>query len=370
MLNKEEIARYARHIKIDGVGMEGQERLKNARVLVIGAGGLGCPVLQYLVAAGVGTIGVVDDDVVDASNLQRQILFDINDIGKSKVESAIAKLGKQNPFVKLIPHALRLTNANALELFEGYDIILDGTDNFPTRYLVNDACVIAKKPLVFGSIYKFEGQISVFNYQEGPSYRCLYPNPPKQGEVPNCSEIGVIGVLPGVIGTRMASECIKMILGLGDILNGKLLLTDILGNKNMVLSISKKQENLERTELEEDYRDFCGIKEPEPLDAEISAAELNRRLQEGEEIVLIDVREPYEHEICLIAESKKIPLGELPERFAEVRKDVPTVMICHHGMRSMSAIQFLEPMGYSNLINLEGGIHAWALEVDSEMTTY
>lgn len=370
MLSKEEIARYARHIKIDGVGKEGQLKLKKAKVLVVGAGGLGCPVLQYLVAAGVGTIGVLDDDVVDVSNLQRQILFDIDDVDKPKVERSIAKLAKQNPYVNLVPHVFRLTNTNAVDLFALYDIVIDGSDNFPTRYLVNDACVIAGKPLVFGSIYKFEGQISVFNYKDGPSYRCLYPTPPKNGEVANCSDIGVIGVLPGVIGTRMAAECIKIILGLGEVLNGKLLLTDILGNKNMMLSITKKEGNLARKELDADYEEFCGMKEEKPLGESIFASELAQRLIKGENIILVDVREPFEQEICLIKNSITLPLGEIPDRFEEIELNTPVVMVCHHGMRSLSAIRFLLTKGYTNLVNLEGGIHSWALNVDKEMPTY
>ena len=370
LLSKEEIARYSRHIKIDGVGLEGQEKLKTASVLVIGAGGLGCPVLQYLVAAGVGGIGIVDDDVVDASNLQRQILFDVEDIGKSKASTAIAKLSKQNPFVELVEHAVRLTNENALNIFEGYDIVIDGTDNFPTRYLVNDACVILDKPLVFGSIYKFEGQVSVFNYEGGPSYRCLYPNPPKEGEVPNCSEIGVIGVLPGVIGTRMASECIKIILGIGEVLKGKLLLIDILGNKNLQLNITKNPENWERKVLEENYEDFCGITDLRMEMNEISVKELNERIKAGENLKLVDVREEFEYEICLIPESIKIPLGQISDRSDEIDRLTPTVVICHHGRRSASAIELLKAKGFTNLINLTGGIHSWAIEVDNEMATY
>ena len=237
-------------------------------------------------------------------------------------------------------------------------------------YLVNDACIILKKPLVFGSIYKFEGQISVFNYEGGPSYRCLYPNPPKAGEVRNCSEIGVIGVLPGVIGTRMASECIKMILGIGEVLSGKLLLIDILGNKDLLLSISKNAENWRRLELEEDYEVFCGIADSSMEMNEISVNELNDRINSGGDLKLVDVREEYEHEICLIPNSIRIPLGAIPERFQEIDRNIPTVVICHHGMRSASAIEFLKTKGYTNLINLEGGIHSWALEIDAQMEQY
>lgn len=369
MLNKEEIARYSRHIKIEGVGFDGQVKLKHAKILVVGAGGLGCPVLQYLTAAGVGTIGIVDDDLVDPSNLQRQILYDLNDVGKSKVEAAIKKLSDQNPFVQFIAYPERLTSDNALDIFKEYDIILDGSDNFPTRYLVNDACIITGKPLVFGSIYKFEGQVTVFNYENGPSYRCLYPTPPQAGEVPNCSEIGVIGVLPGVIGTRMASECVKMILKIGEVLSGKLLIMDLLGNSNLLISIARNPENWKRKELEKSYEDFCGISQVS-VGEQISALELDKLLSKGENIVLVDVREKFEQDICLISGSQCIPLGEISLRMDEIDRSVPTVMICHHGMRSQSAIEFLNSQGFTNLINLEGGIHAWAVDVDRTMATY
>ena len=369
MLSKEEISRYSRHIQIAEIGMDGQKKLKQARVLVIGAGGLGCPVLQYLTAAGVGKIGIVDDDLVDASNLQRQILFDQNDIGKSKVEVAIKKLSKQNSFVQFVGYTERLTNGNALNLFKDYDIIVDGSDNFPTRYLVNDVCVVTGKPLVFGSIYRFEGQVTVFNFENGPSYRCLYPTPPQAGEVPNCSEIGVIGVLPGVIGTRMASECVKMILKIGEVLSGKLLIMDLLGNSNLLISIARNPDNWERKELESNYEDFCGIR-PSFIGKQISALDLNSLLNNAESFTLLDVREKFEQEICLIPGSQCIPLGEIALRIDEIDRAVPTIVICHHGMRSQSAIEYLNSQGFTNLINLEGGIHSWAVEVDSSMPVY
>ena len=338
--------------------------------MVIGAGGLGCPVLQYLTAAGVGTIGIVDGDVVEKSNLQRQILYTTEDVGTSKVKAAIKHLELQNPHVAFIAHEERLTTDNALDIIKGYDMVLDGTDNFPTRYLVNDACTILDKPLVFGSIYKFSGQVSVFNYHGGPSYRCLYPQPPQEGEVPNCSEIGVIGVLPGIVGTLMASECIKMILQLGDVLNGKLLLVDTLGNQYMSLQVTRNEENFTRQELEKDYLEVCGIKKV-VLDAEMNAQEIYQLMEDGQSFHFLDVREPYEFDICQIENSQLIPLGEVPHRSDEIiQNGRPTVVVCHHGIRSARAIQYLESQGFRNLINLRGGIHAWAVEVEENMARY
>ncbi len=368
-LSPQEITRYARHIRLNNVGIEGQERLKMAKVLVIGAGGLGCPVLQYLVAAGVGTIGIVDDDLVDETNLQRQVLYDLDDVGLPKAESAVRKLTKQNPFVAFNIHAERLTTENALKICAPYDILIDGTDNFPTRYLVGDVSVILGKPLVFGSIFKFEGQVSVFNYEGGPSYRCLYPEPPTAGQVPNCSEVGVIGVLPGVIGTRMATECLKIILGIGEVLSGQLLLTDLLGNTDRVLRIRRNDENFTRKVLEEDYLDFCGLKE-EQREEGISPETLHEWLVAGKSVQLVDVREPFEFEICRIEGSISIPLGELNDRLQDLDTGLPKVMICHHGTRSAAAIDFLRSKGMGQLINLEGGIHAWAKVVEPQMPTY
>lgn len=369
MLSQDEIERFSRHIRLTSVGLEGQERLKAARVLVIGAGGLGCPILQYLCAAGVGTIGIVDDDRVDVSNLQRQVLYTVEDVGRRKVECAIACLSRQNPHVNFEPHALRLDRENALEICVKYDILIDGTDNFPTRYLVGDVSVLLNKPLVFGSIFKFEGQVAVFNYQDGPSYRCLYPTPPAPGQVPNCSEIGVLGVLPGFIGTRMAAECLKMILGIGEVLSGKLLMTDLLGNSERILKIRKQEENWNRSELELDYAVFCGIVE-QVMPEGISAKTLNEWIQANKMIQLIDVRESYELELCVIPGSHWIPLGEIGERVNEIDPNRIKVVICHHGMRSAMAIKFLKSLGCSQLVNLEGGIHAWATTVDSTMQRY
>lgn len=368
-LSKDEQIRYARHFSLDQIGPEGQNRLKAAKVLVVGAGGLGCPVLQYLTAAGVGTIGIVDGDVVEASNLQRQILFGQNDVGKNKVERAIVRLQDQNPFTRFVAHPMRMDVSNALELAEEYDIVVDGSDNFPTRYLVNDTCVVLNKPLVFGSIFKFSGQVAVFNFQGGPSYRCLYPEPPQEGEVPNCSEIGVLGVLPGLVGTLMATECLKMILGIGEVLSGKLQLLDSLSNQKSLIGFQRNEANFTRTALEPDYDVVCGISNNLPMKS-ISAVELKQQLDNGEKYHFLDVREPYEFELCSLPGSQLIPLNDIPGRMQEVPKDRPCVVICHHGMRSAHAIVYLEDHGFDQLINLEGGIQTWAEEVDEAMTQY
>ena len=369
MLSQEEISRYQRHLSLSNVGVEGQEKLRSAKVLVVGVGGLGCPILKYLTAAGVCTIGLIDYDLVDESNLQRQILFDVNDVGKSKVECAISKLSKQNPFVDYVPFNQKLTKDNVLSVLKDFDIIIDGTDNFSTRYLVGDASLILNKTLVFGSIYKFEGQVSVFNFRNGPSFRCAFPNPPKANEVPNCSDIGVIGILPGVVGTRMAAECIKVILGIGEVLSGKLMLIDILGNQNIIVTIQKNVENFNRTELEESYDLNCEI-ENEKRDMIITAKQLKEDLDNGVEYQLIDVREDFEYEICAIEKSKLVPMSEITSRYSEIDSDKNTVVICHHGMRSAQVINFLASKGYEYLINLKGGIHSWARDVDTEMTRY
>jgi molybdopterin/thiamine biosynthesis adenylyltransferase/rhodanese-related sulfurtransferase len=369
MFNNEEIKRYNRHIILSEIGMEGQEKLKQAKVLAIGAGGLGCPILQYLAAAGVGTIGIVDDDKVDESNLQRQVLFTVQDIGKSKAETAKEKLLALNPHLKIEVYPFRLSSENALDIFGKYDIIVDGTDNFPTRYLVNDACVIADKPLVFGSIFKFEGQASVFNYENGPTYRCLYPEPPGPGEVPNCSEIGVLGVLPGLIGTIQANEVLKIILGIGEVLSGKLLTLDALSMTTHLLRFKAQESSKQITKLI-DYEDFCGLSEPLIEGDAISVETLNEWLQQGKEVQVIDVREPHEFKICNIG-ADLIPMSSITEGIAKIATDKPVVVMCHHGSRSQSVINFLQEEGeFNNLINLTGGIHEWALRIDTGMATY
>lgn len=369
-LSTQELKRYNRHIILPDFGLESQEKLKQAKVLVIGAGGLGCPILQYLTAAGLGTIGIIDDDVVDESNLQRQVLFSTEDIGKSKAETAKEKLSLQNPHIQFQTYQERLTNGNALNIIKEYEIVVDGSDNFQTRYLVNDACVILNKVLVFGAIFKFEGQLSVFNYTNGPTYRCLFPEPPLPGEVPNCSEIGVIGVLPGIIGSMMANETIKIITQKEGVLSGKLLMIDTLSMNQSIISFTKNPENSNISELS-DYDAFCGIAEQEiELGQSISPKEL-RELLNTSEVQLIDVREPHEYEICHIEGSKLIPLQQIPTRYNEIDQNKSTVVICHHGMRSASAIQFLEQThGFKNLTNLSFGIDGWALEVDQEMERY
>ena len=370
VLSKEEHKRYDRHIRLSEVGVCGQERLKSASVLVIGAGGLGCPVLQYLTAAGVGKIGMVDGDVVSESNLQRQVLYGHSDIGQSKVEVAVRKSKDQNPFVKYVVFKEFLTVENAIEIIEEFDIVIDGTDNFPTRYLVNDACVIAKKPLVVGSIFKFEGQVSVFNYQGGPSYRCLYPEMPKAGDVPNCSEVGVLGVLPGFVGMMMVNECLKMILEIEEVNSGKVQVVNLLQNTNLTINIARNETNFSREQLESTYEFDCESTEKKQSMKAITVQELNKRLQAGESIQLIDVREPFEFEMCAISNSLPIPLNTIPANLSVIKKDIPVVFICHHGMRSASAIHFAEGEGFTNLINLTGGIDAWAREIDDEMEIY
>ena len=359
-LNNSEKNRYNRHILLDKVGLIGQEKLKAAKVLVIGAGGLGCPVLQYLTAAGVGTIGIIDFDTVDETNLQRQILFGVDNVGLNKAEVAQLKLKKQNPFVHFNVYPERLTNKNALSLFANYDIIVDGTDNFSTRYLVNDVCIITGKPLVYGAIYKFEGQVAVFNYRNGPSYRCLFPEPPEAGSVPNCSEIGVIGVLPGLIGTQQANEVIKIILEIGEPLSGKLLTYDALAASFLTITVPRSEEQIQKVlknknELENfDYDFFCGIKN-QPLKSEINVEEL-RNLLRKKEIQIIDVRETHEQPQIAELKAINIPLNTLPERLNEIEKTKKTVVFCQHGIRSLHAIDYLQQQGFEDLINLKGGI--------------
>jgi len=347
-LTDKEEKHYNRHLILDEIGLLGQLKLKQAKVLVVGAGGLGCPVLQYLTAAGVGTIGMIDDDIVSVSNLQRQILYTYDDIGKSKVISAVKHLSKLNPFVHFLTYQEKLTRENAVKLFAEFDIIVDGTDNFPTRYLCNDAAILAKKPLVFGAIYKFEGQVSVFNYKNGPTYRCLYPNSPKPNEVPNCSEIGVLGVLPGIIGSLQANEVLKIICDLGDLLTGKLLTFDALRMQQLVLKFQKTKEAVVTT-LNDDYDFFCGITAP--------AQEISLEILENEKDVynLLDVREDWERAEYHIG-GLHIPLGELQERISELQSDKDLVVYCKSGVRSKKAIELLKKANFSkSLLNLKDG---------------
>ncbi|CAM1346459.1 molybdopterin-synthase adenylyltransferase MoeB [Tenacibaculum crassostreae] len=349
MLTTEEQKQYNRHIILDKIGKEGQLKLKKAKALVIGAGGLGCPVLQYLTAAGIGRIGIIDDDVVSQSNLQRQILYTIEDIGNSKAETASKRLSKLNPFVQFNVYKEKLTVVNAVALFKQYDVIVDGSDNFATRYLTNDAAVLTNKPLVYGAIFKFEGQVSVFNYKESATYRCLYPNPPKPEESPNCSEIGVLGVLPGIIGGLQANEVIKIICGIGDVLVNKLLMYDTLSMRQMILKFEKTK-RAEVTELDDDYEFFCGIKKAAN---EITQEELQNKLSNYN---LLDVREVWEREQYHI-EGQHIPLGELSNRYKEIAINKPVVVYCKSGIRSQQAIDLLEKqLEDTTFINLKGGL--------------
>jgi sulfur-carrier protein adenylyltransferase/sulfurtransferase len=361
MLSDSEKYRYSRHLLLDKVGEEGQLKLKAAKVLVIGAGGLGCPVLQYLTAAGIGTVGIIDFDTVDETNLQRQVLFTKEDIGKNKALIAASRLNQLNEFVNFNIYAEKLTNSNAIELFNQYDIIVDGTDNFSTRYLVNDACIRTNKALVYGAIYKFEGQVTVFNYKGGPSYRCLFPVPPDSGSVPNCSEIGVIGVLPGLIGTQQANEVIKIILEIGEPLSGKLVMYDALKANQFIVDIERNEEQIKIAQQINfdlyDYDYFCGIKKDEYM-KQISAQELKELLTK-EDIQVIDVREPHEQPKVESLNAINIPLQSIPQNMDKIAKDKKVIIHCQHGVRSMHAIDFLEQNGFDNLINLTGGIVTW-----------
>ncbi len=380
-LDASEYARYSRHLILPEVGLEGQRRLKAAKVLMIGTGGLGSPLGLYLAAAGIGTLGIVDFDVVDESNLQRQIIHGTKDLGRPKIESARDRLLDINPNTKINAYETRLTSENALELFAGYDVIVDGTDNFPTRYLVNDACVLTGKPNVYGSIFRFEGQASVFWAERGACYRCLYPEPPPPGLVPSCAEGGVLGVLPGIVGTIQANEVIKVILGAEGILLNRLLLFDAWKMSFREVKLRKDKncpvcgENPTIKELI-DYEEFCGLKSAvsEPAEnalEEITAIELNSRLSSGEDIQLIDVREPFEYEIAQIPNTKLIPLAQVVARTAEIDPARTTVVHCKGGVRSAKAIEALKSNGFpGKLINLKGGILAWSDEVDPSVPKY
>jgi len=377
-LSKEEILRYSRHLIMPEVGMEGQQKLKTARVLCIGAGGLGSPLALYLGAAGVGTLGIVDFDVVDYTNLQRQIIHSTADVGRKKLDSAAEKLKSINPFLNVHTFETKLSSENALELFRDFDIIADGTDNFPTRYLVNDACVLTGKPNVYGSIFRFEGQASVFATEQGPCYRCLYPEPPPPGLVPSCAEGGVLGILPGLVGVIQATEVIKLILGKGDPLIGRLLLVDALGMKFRELKLRKNPDcpacGTHRTITKLiDYNQFCGIRgEEKPVESgipEMQVEELKRRLDAGEDIFVLDVREPHEYQICNIG-GHLIPLNDLPKRINELDSSREIVAHCKMGGRSAKAVQFLRQAGFEKVHNLTGGITAWADRVDPKMPKY
>ncbi len=378
-LSKEEVLRYSRHLIMPEVGMDGQLKLKQAKVLCIGTGGLGAPLGLYLTAAGVGRVGLVDFDVVDSTNLQRQVLFGTKDVGKPKIAAAANRLRDLNPDIQIDTFETHLTSDNALEIMKDYDIIVDGTDNFPTRYLVNDACVILGKPNVYGSIFRFEGQITVFGYPGGPCYRCLYPEPPPPGLVPSCAEGGVLGVLPGIVGTIQAAETLKLIIGKGDPLVGRLLLFDALGMKFRELKLRKNPEcpvcgaHPTVTKLI-DYVEFCGIRgEEAPTTVtnipEITPRELKTRLDRGDELYILDVREPHEYQICNI-DGNLIPLGELARRVHELDSSIEIVAHCRSGKRSAEAVDFLLKAGFRKIWNLKGGILAWSDEVDPSVPKY
>jgi adenylyltransferase/sulfurtransferase len=384
-LTRDELSRYARHLILPEVGVEGQQKLKAARVLCVGAGGLGSPLALYLSAAGVGTLGLVDFDVVDASNLQRQILHSTRDVGRKKLDSAEEKLAALNPAVHVVKHQTMLSSANAMDILKDYDIVADGTDNFPTRYLVNDACVLLGKPNVYGSVFRFEGQASVFATREGPCYRCLYPEPPPPGTVPSCAEGGVLGILPGLIGIIQATEVIKLILGKGEALVGRLLLVDALSMRFRELKLKKNPEcpvcgaHPTVTSLI-DYQQFCGIVPEASPEAgqettlkngipQMTVQELKVRRDRGDDLFVLDVREPYEYQIANIG-GTLIPQNEVPQRLAEIDRNREIVVQCRSGGRSQRIAEFLAQQGYANVKNLAGGILAWADAIDPKITKY
>jgi len=381
-LSAKELARFNRHIILPQVGLSGQEKLKQAKVLCIGAGGLGSPIALYLSAAGIGSIGLVDFDVVDETNLQRQIAHATDDIGRPKVESARDKLVGINPYLKVTLHGDGIRRDNVRDIVRGYDIVVDGTDNFPTRYLVNDACVLEGKPLIYASIFQFEGQATVFNYQNGPCYRCLYPEPPPPGLVPSCAEGGVLGVLPGVIGVIQATEAIKIILGKGSSLSGRLLLYDAMQMKFREVKLRRDPgcpacgEHPSISDVTE-YEQFCGLPPTETMheeealaDYDITPNELKKMLDDNPGLYVLDVREPHEIDICAIDGTRKIPLGELSARLAEVPRNEAVVVHCKMGGRSAQAVEFMQSQGYDHVKNLAGGILRWIDEVDPSQSKY
>lgn len=386
-LSHEEVQRYSRHLIMPEVGMAGQKKLKAASILLIGAGGLGSPLAMYLAAAGIGRIGLVDYDVVDTTNLQRQIIHGTKDIGRSKLASAKETMLDINPHVQVDTYEVPLTSANALEIFEPYDVIIDGTDNFPTRYLTNDACVLLGKPNVYGSIFRFEGQLSVFYAEEGPCYRCLFPEPPPPGLVPSCAEGGVLGILPGTVGAMQATEAIKLILGIGESMIGRLLLYDALNMEFTEVQLRKNpncpvcSENPTLTELI-DYEQFCGMpahdhslylasEEGEAV-PQITPRELKERLDAGEELFILDVREPHEWQISNLSRlgAKLIPKGQVVERMNELDTAQEMVVQCRSGARSADVIRELKKHGFKKMLNLDGGINRWAREVDPSIPIY
>ncbi|CAN5301025.1 molybdopterin-synthase adenylyltransferase MoeB [soil metagenome] len=370
MLSEEEIKRYSRQIKLSSFGIKGQERLKQAKVFVVGAGGLGTPVIQYLSAAGVGTLGIIDFDQISESNLHRQVLYSIDEVGKNKTEVIQTKIRQINPFVEVITYQSKLNAENALDIIADYDLVIDGTDNFATRYIINDACLILDKPFIYGAIHKSEGQVTVFNLksesgENGPTYRCLFPEPPEQSAVPNCAEVGVLGILPGIVGSFQANEAIKIITQSGEILNGQLLIMDV-ANMTFRKMKFKRQSDYKHIQKLADHDLQCespGIKS-------ITVEDLQKLIL-NEKIQLIDVREQHELEICKIESAIHIPLGNVLNHLDEIAKDKKVVVYCHYGMRSASAINLItKETGQENLYNLEGGINEWAREIDPDMEVY
>jgi sulfur-carrier protein adenylyltransferase/sulfurtransferase len=383
-LSKDEILRYSRHLIIPEVGIEGQRKLKAAKALLIGAGGLGAPLGLYLSAAGVGRIGLVDFDVVDFTNLQRQVIHSTKDVGRNKIDSAAEKMQGINPNLEIVKHETALSSENALDILKDYDIVVDGTDNFPTRYLVNDACVLLKKPNVYGSIFRFEGQATIFATEGGPCYRCLYPEPPPPGLVPSCAEGGVLGILPGTIGLIQATEAVKLILGIGEPLIGRLLLYDALGMKFRELKLRKNSacpvcgEHPTITKLI-DYHQFCGVPSPKEAapaqetkvnEGEIDVLELKQKIDRGDKFTLIDVREPHEYKICSIPGAQLIPLGEFSQHVGEFNPEDDIVIHCRSGVRSAKACGVLRQAGFQHVRNLVGGILAWSDKVDPSVPKY
>ncbi len=377
-ISNDEIQPFSRHWILPEVGMEGQIKLKDAKVLLVGTGGLGAPLGLYLAAAGIGTIGLVDFDVVDASNLQRQVIHGTKDIGRKKIDSAADRMLDINPNLKIVKHEVPLTSENALEIVQQYDLVADGTDNFPTRYLVNDVCVLTNKPNVYGSIFRFEGQSSVFATEDGPCYRCLYPEPPPPGLVPSCAEGGVLGILPGVVGLIQATEVVKIILGIGETLKGRLMLYDALNMKFRELKLRRNPAcpSGKCTVVKEliDYKEFCGI--PEPVSTPIQTSgdleptDVKLMIDSGEDFILVDVREPHEYQIASISKATLIPLGQLPNRLSELPKDADIVCHCKSGVRSAKAVDLLKQNGYVRVRNMKGGILAWSDKVDPSVPKY
>ncbi len=373
-LTDDELKRYRRHVTMPEVGIEGQKKLKASRVLIVGAGGLGSPVALYLAAAGVGQLGIVDFDAVDVSNLQRQILHSTRDVGHAKVDSAKERISAMNPHVQVETYQTQLSADNAMGIISQYDVVVDGTDNFPTRYLVNDACVLLKKPSVYGSIFRFEGQASVFSTVTGPCYRCLYSEPPPPGLVPNCAEAGVLGVLPGIIGTIQAAETLKILMGIGSTLIGRLLLFDALAMQFREMKLRKNPDcpicgTHPTINHLIDYESFCGTRIVADDEAEISVEELKAKRDRSEDIFLLDVREPHEYRIANL-NGYLIPLNELPKRAKELDPSKQIIVHCHHGMRSARAVDFLRQAGFPNAKNLAGGIDQWSQKIDPTLVRY